>query len=157
MFLDPHSTDASAAGASNEPFLEGARPVLRRIGHLCYNGAMSVLDKPVAQRDEPRAAPAGFARRMALAGIALGAAPWLLLVPLGVYQMDFMLWTWIWPAWLGLGGSAAGLLAWRLADPRARSLARVAIILGLVTFGAALTGFLLMLAAMYRSMPGMTM
>jgi len=48
---------------------------------------------PVPRRDV-------LAVRLAQIGVALGLAPWLFIVPLGLYQMDFMLWTWIWPALL---------------------------------------------------------
>lgn len=101
--------------------------------------------------------PTLLAHRLGQVGVILGLLPWLLIVPLGVYGMDFMLWTWIWPALLGAGGVSAGLLALRLRTPPARRLAWAAVLLGAVAFLAAVAGFLGMLASMRQMMPGMEM
>ena len=90
-------------------------------------------------------------------GVALGLVPWLFIIPLGWYQMTFMLWTWIWPALLALGGILAAALAWRLHDPRAARLIRVAFGISLISLLTALTGFVWMVAGMTHGMPGMPM
>jgi hypothetical protein len=95
----------------------------------------------------PRA-PARLARGLGWVGVALGVLPWLLIVPLAIYQMDFMLYTWIWPAVLGAAGTGAGLLALRLRDPHARLVALAAIALGVLALVSALAGFGWMLAGM---------
>src|SRR5690349_8438229 len=95
----------------------------------------------MGRSDAPARPPARLAIRLGWVGVALGLLPWLLIVPLGIYQMDFMLYTWIWPAVLGAAGTGAGLLALRLHDPQARRVAGAAVVLGLVAFVSALTGF----------------
>ncbi len=94
--------------------------------------------------DGPRSR--SLARRLGWAGVALGALPWLLIGPLAFYAMDFMLWTWIWPAVLGGMGIGAGLLAMRLGT--APVVARLAMAMGLLSLLAALAGFVGMLAGM---------
>ncbi|HUS16935.1 MAG TPA: hypothetical protein VM536_18205 [Chloroflexia bacterium] len=90
----------------------------------------------------------GPALGLARVGIGLGATPWLLLGPLATYGMDFMLWTWVWPLFLGAAGLGAGLLALLLRDPCARRTAVVAVVLGLLSAIAALLGFGGMVAGM---------
>jgi len=112
-------------------------------------GATTDMSRSVMPDDlSPRSRTADLAVRLGWIGVGLGLAPWLLIVPLGVYQMDFMLWPWIWPALLGAGGTGAGWLAIRLGDRRARRIALAALGLGLFALVAALAGFSWMLASM---------
>ncbi|MGI8587260.1 MAG: hypothetical protein ACR2M0_06165 [Chloroflexia bacterium] len=97
-------------------------------------------------RGEDGSTSRALAWRLGWAGAALGVLPWLLIGPLVFYAMDFMLWTWIWPAVLGGMGIAAGLLAMRLGT--APAVARLAVALGLLSLLAALAGFVWMLAGM---------
>jgi len=106
----------------------------------------------MVQPEMPTRPPARLATRLGWVGVALGLLPWLLIVPLSIYQMDFMLYTWIWPAVLGAAGAAAGLLALGLRDPRARPVAGAAVVLGLLAFVSALTGFGWMLNLMHMNM-----
>ena len=58
------------------------------------------------------------ARRLALAGLAFGLLPPLvLLVPIFYYEMHFMLYTWAWPTLCGAAGVFLSALGLRRAAP----------------------------------------
>jgi len=109
---------------------------------------------------EPRVRTPGrsnLALGLGRVGVVLGLVPWLFIIPLAWYQMTFMLWTWIWPALLALGGILAAALAGRLHDPRAARLVCTAFGISLLSLLTALAGFVWMVAGMTHAMPGMPM
>jgi hypothetical protein len=94
--------------------------------------------------------PDGAARRLALGGVLAGLVPFALLVPMFIYQMEFMLYTWAWPTLAGLLGVGLSILALRRAggDPSGRVLAGVGLLVsGLATL-VALAGWVAMMAMM---------
>ena len=97
-------------------------------------------------------------RAPALAGLLIGTVGQvLLLVPILIYQMEFMLYPWAWPALAGaLGIGLGGLAVWRCVRAGQRC-APAWLMLGatiLVTL-ATLAGWLNMTAGMLVPMPAM--
>lgn len=91
------------------------------------------------------------ARRLALGGLLAGLVPFALLVPMFIYQMEFMLYTWAWPTLAGLLGLGLGTLALRWAgaeDGRGRALAGAALLVSGLATVVALAGWVAMMAMM---------
>jgi hypothetical protein len=95
-------------------------------------------------------APGGLARRLALGGLLAGLVPFALLVPMFIYQMEFMLYTWAWPTLAGLLGVALSLLALRRAgrDRAGRVLAGAGLLVSGLGSTVALAGWVAMMAMM---------
>jgi hypothetical protein len=100
------------------------------------------------------------ARQLALAGLLIGLVPpVLLLVPMFYYQMEFMLYTWVWPTACGVVGLFLGGLALRRAggDRLARRLAVAALLISVLTTALALSGWIGMILTMLTPMAPMPM
>jgi hypothetical protein len=96
----------------------------------------------------------GTARRLALGGLVAGLIPFALLVPMFIYQMEFMLYTWVWPTAGGLVGLGLSILGWRRAgaDRRGRALAGAGLLIGGLATAVALAGWIGMMAMMLDPM-----
>ena len=95
------------------------------------------------------------ARPLAVAGLLLGLGPpLLLLAPMFYYQMEFMLYSWVWPTASGAVGVFLSALALRRAgaDAPARRLARAGLAISLLTTGLALAGWIGMIGSMLSPM-----
>ena len=89
------------------------------------------------------AAPASASDRLAALGMALGFVPFMLIVPLLIYRMEFMLWTWVWPTMLSLVGAAlSGYTLARIPlSGRRRAQAVAGFVAGLAGLIVSLAGF----------------
>ena len=95
------------------------------------------------------------ARRLALAGLAFGLLPPLvLLVPIFYYEMHFMLYTWAWPTLCGAAGVFLSALGLRRAAPgdSGRVWALGGLVISLLTTGLALAGWIGMILTMLAPM-----
>jgi len=94
--------------------------------------------------------PDGTARRLALGGLLAGLVPFALLVPMFIYQMEFMLYTWAWPTLAGLLGLGLSVLALRRAGAQGpgRTLAGVGLLVSGLATVVALAGWVAMMALM---------
>ena len=100
------------------------------------------------------------ARPLAVAGLVLGLGPpLLLLAPMFYYQMEFMLYTWVWPTASGAIGVFLSALALRRAerDATARRLALAGLAISMVTTGLALAGWIGMIGSMLSPIQHMPM
>jgi hypothetical protein len=99
------------------------------------------------------------ARRLALLGLLAGLLPLALLVPMFIYQMEFMLYTWAWPTAGGLIGLSLSALALRRmgTDRRGRALAGAGLLLSGLSTVVALAGWVAMMAMMIMPAPAMPM
>ena len=104
-------------------------------------------------------APNSGARRLALGGLGAGLVPFALLVPMFIYQMEFMLYTWAWPVLAGALGMALSGLALRRAGPdrEARVLAGAGLLVSGLATVVALAGWVAMMAMMLTPGAGMPM
>jgi hypothetical protein len=110
------------------------------------------------QRGDRGTADVG-ARRLALIGLLAGLLPLALLVPMFIYQMEFMLYTWAWPTAGGLIGLGLGALALRRAGPdrRGRVLAGIALLVSGLATVVAVVGWVAMMAMMLMPAAAMPM
>src|SRR4051794_22100831 len=67
----------------------------------------------VVMNHRPRPALA-LRHRLSFLSLVCSLAAWLLLGPLADAGMNFMLWTWLWPAVLGAGAAGSAGLALRV-------------------------------------------
>lgn len=98
-------------------------------------------------------------RRLALGGLVAGLVPFVLLVPMFIYQMEFMFYTWAWPVLAGGLGIVLSGLALRRAGPdrHGRALAGAGLLVSSLGTAVALAGWVAMMAMMAAPGAGMPM